>query len=63
MYKYFDLNGVVLYLDDVLACTQIKEENDVILDKMVKIAGLLIIKCNMNQLQFRKMKWNILVFV
>lgn len=56
MYKYFDINGVVLYLDDVLACIQIKEENDVILDKMVKIAGLLIIKFNMNQLQFKKMK-------
>jgi len=53
MYKYFgDINGVVLYFDDVLVCAQTKEEHDKILEKVMERAGSLNIKFNMEKLQF-----------
>lgn len=53
MYKYFgDINGVVLYFDDVLPCAQTKEKHDKILEKVMERAGSLNIKCNMEKLQF-----------
>lgn len=53
MYKYFgDINGIMLYFDDILVCAQTKEKQNLILEKVMERARVLNIKFNVKKLQF-----------